>query len=154
MTEGFRNRPVVLRSKAKFPKFSTGYFYPHYEFMIFLQMNLVRTEVIDRLLQLFGNISSEEIRTSIDDGVTQQIVAKQGIKLVDWATVPNPVLLQPYRTFPEVEQPASPFIIRLKEKAEKPAIAFFEADGGAWEIDAIHGIRDWLKERVDIPIIA
>lgn len=71
--------------------------------MIVLQMNFVRTEVIDRLLQLFGNISSEEVRTSSDDGVTQQVVVKQGIKLVDWQTIPTPVLLQPYRTFPEVE---------------------------------------------------
>ncbi len=75
----------------------------HNEFMIVLQMNFVRTEVIDRLLQLFGNISSEEVRTSSDDGVTQQVVVKQGIKLVDWQTIPTPVLLQPYRTFPEVE---------------------------------------------------
>lgn len=55
------------------------------------------------------------------------------------------MILAPYRTFLEVEQPESQFIFRMKDG---PRGAIFEADGGAWRNQAIVNIREYLKEQL------
>lgn len=60
------------------------------------------------------------------------------------AKVPNPVKLRPYRTFHEVEQPASDFIFRMKSE-RGISCALFEADGGAWENAAMANIKNYLE---------
>lgn len=86
---------------------------------------------------------------------SQKVTVKTGVASVSDAVVPNPVTLAPYRTFPEVEQPESKFIFRMKEG---PTAALFEADGGAWRNTAILGIKEYLKEALkdneNIEIIA
>ena len=59
--------------------------------------------------------------------------------------VPNPVLLKPYRTFIEVQQPESAFIFRMQDG---PRAALFEADGGAWRIEAMENIRAYLAKEL------
>ncbi|MEB9776454.1 hypothetical protein P4K25_31445, partial [Bacillus cereus] len=59
------------------------------------------------------------------------------------AKVPNPVQLSPYRTFVEVEQPESKFVFRMREGAR---CGLFEADGGAWKLEAMNNIKEYLKE--------
>ncbi len=51
--------------------------------------------------------------------------------------------LRPYRTFAEVEQPASQFVFRINQNAQ---MALFEADGGKWRLEAINNIANYLKE--------
>lgn len=53
--------------------------------------------------------------------------------------------LQPYRTFLEVEQPASDFLLRL-DKEGRPAL--YEADGGAWKLEAKRNIAAYLCEQL------
>jgi hypothetical protein len=41
------------------------------------------------------------------------------------------------------------------EDGGKPKVALFEADGGAWKLDAIIGIRDYFAAKaVTIPVLA
>jgi len=96
-------------------------------------------------------------------GVSQSVTARAGLARVAEVPVTNPVTLRPYRTFAEVEQPASPFILRLKRKdGEMPQCALFEADGGKWKIEAIQNIARALRVLTaelpegmrEIPIIA
>ena len=77
-----------------------------------------------------------------------------GITRVAEAPVPNPIKLRPYRTFLEVEQPASLFVFRLRENKEAGIqAALFEADGGMWENLARLKIKDFLHERLADKII-
>ena len=59
--------------------------------------------------------------------------------------VPNPVTLMPRRTFFEIEQPASPFIFRMQSG---PTCALFEADGGAWQQEAMQRIAIYLRQKL------
>lgn len=107
------------------------------------------------VLRLLGNVRDEQVTTQEDDGITQEVIAEASIG-VDREEVPNPVDLAPHRTFPEVEQPVSPFILRM-QKSDRSGIqaAFFEADGGAWKLEAIERIDAWLREReVGFPILS
>jgi hypothetical protein len=137
--------------------FLFGHFYEIETFNIALQSLFVETPVRSSLLSLVGNIKTEKVINASDDGVTQAVIAKQGIARVTEAEAPNPVSLMPYRTFRELDQPKSPFILRLREGREGglPLAALFEADGGQWKLEAIQSIRDYLKEELpDATIIA
>lgn len=55
----------------------------------------------------------------------------------------NPIVrLKPYRTFNEVDQPESEFLVRLSEGGY---VALYEADGGAWTLQARRNVADYLK---------
>jgi hypothetical protein len=109
---------------------------------------MVPTEWSTRILALAGNLKAGREVTTQDDGVSQTATVKAGVTLVDTAKVPNPVPLKPYRTFIEVNQPESSFVLRLKQgyrENELPSIALFEADGGAWRLEAIQSIAQYLR---------
>lgn len=58
--------------------------------------------------------------------------------------------LRPYRTFLEVEQPESAFVFRMKQDNYGSVMcAVFEADGGAWKMDATQAIKEYLQRELD-----
>jgi len=81
--------------------------------------------------------------------VSQAMTVKTGICEVKEAILPNPVTLQPFRTFPEIEQPESKFIFRARKGERTPSFALFEADGMAWESTAMLTIKEYLQEAVE-----
>jgi hypothetical protein len=122
-----------------------------------IQTLFIQTPERDAVLKVIGNVRDELVQTSGDDGVTQTVTAKAGVAIVQELKVPNPVTLQPYRTFREVGQPASPFVLRMRrgQGPVGPTAALFESDGGAWRLEAIANIHNWLKDKLPtIPIIA
>ncbi len=70
--------------------------------------------------------------------------------------VKNPIKLQPYRTFPEIAQPESEFIIRFKNSdGQRPSIAIFETTSGQWQARALNSIKNWLEREVpEVLVIA
>ena len=93
-----------------------------------------------------------------DDGFTQNITAKAGIARIAQVDLPNPVTLQPYRTFIEVEQPESQFVLRVKadpnDTTEPIRCALFPADGNRWKAEASQNIKEYLETETDIAIIS
>ena len=55
------------------------------------------------------------------------------------------VQLRPFRTFLEVEQPESEFLLRVD--ADK-GIGLFEADGGVWKLEAKRNIADYFASHL------
>jgi hypothetical protein len=130
------------------------------ELVVKMQAKFVKTDDSSRILATIGNICDEDINQYTDDGVTQTVKTKSGINRKDHNDVPGIVTLQPKRTFPEIEQPASSFVFRLR-KDDRAGIqgALFDADSAAWKAFAIAGIADYLREKLaeaelDIPVIA
>jgi len=137
--------------------FRFGEFYDCETFNIKLQSVFVENDDRERVLRLVGNIKEENVRQTSDDGVTQSVTARAGIARVEDVPVPNPVDLMPYRTFREVTQPSSQFVLRLRQGREgvMPSCALFEADGGGWKLRAIQSIATYLREHMEtITIIA
>jgi hypothetical protein len=139
--------------------FRFGSFMDSEEFVIALQARFVYTPALAEVLKLVGNIKDESVRQVSDDGVTQTVTARVGAVLSQEVQVPNPVTLAPYRTFREIEQPESRFVLRMRRGGEgqKPTCALFEADGAAWKLAAVERIAAWLKEKLagtDVVVIA
>jgi hypothetical protein len=141
----------VLESLFGTNTFQFGKFYDLEEFNIKLRTLFDQSAEREELLRLLGNIKEERVRTTEDDGISQTVIARVGIASVAEVRVPSPVTLRPYRTFREIWQPASPFIVRLRpgDEDELPTVALFEADGGQWKLEAINLIAEYFKDKVE-----
>jgi hypothetical protein len=117
------------------------------EFIIGLQSRFQETPDRQTVLALVSNITHNTVKVSTDDGISQTVEAKQGIVRRGDVTVPSIVTLTPFRTFREVAQPAAPFVLRVNggNGATLPSVGLFEADGGAWRLQAVESIGDWLR---------
>ena len=126
--------------------------------IVYLKTRCVDTPDTRALVSALGKVTDEEIRDFSDDGISQQVNVKVGVSLKGTAPVPSPVVLRPFRTFSEIEQPASPFVVRLRGRNAddgRPKVSLFEADGGRWRIEAIRSIADYLRAQLgpDVSII-
>jgi len=136
------------------PGFPFGEWKDQESFIISLSTQFRPTDSLRALVKVAGNVTGEEIRVSEDDGVTQEASVRAGVSLKNRADLPSPLALVPYRTFREVEQPESFFVLRAKDTGRGPAFALFEADGGAWQIEAMASIAMWLRDaEVTVPVI-
>lgn len=149
LTDMSRYRAYV--ANAEVPGFRDGYA-DHAETIIRLRSRFATNEGQAYLLELLRSMNMEQSAKSDDNGVTQTITARQGIALNQTVTVKPIVKLKPYRTFHEVEQPESEFLLRIDNAGR---VGLFEADGGAWKLQAkkniaeYFGNHDVLKQHIE-----
>ena len=142
----FRQRAKLIDCKAILPgKSLYDNFMDVEAFIIRAQSCFVPNDNIADVLKVVGNVSLEEAVNVRDDGISQQVTAKSGIARVEKTDLPRRVKLAPYRTFPEIEQPESEFILRAKKDNTGVYFALFEADGGAWRIEAMKRIKEYFE---------
>lgn len=79
-----------------------------------------------------------------DNGIATTITTQKGVALQTNEQIRPIVKLRPYRTFQEVEQPESIFLIRVSDRG----ISFIEADGGMWKLTAREIIKKFLEEQL------
>ena len=134
--------------------FRYGEFYDQEFMVIALQSLFIPTPTVATLLNIVGNVQDASSLHCTDDGISQSVAVRSGIASCSEVRLPNPVVLQPFRTFLEIEQPASNFILRMRKNKGGPEFAFFVADGGLWKLTAIQGIKEYFKAQgVELPII-
>lgn len=121
---------------------------PFEEAMIALRTRFQTTNDTDYALKLLSDITTGSKVTYNDNGVATSVVTKRGIDLQSNAAIRPIINLRPYRTFQEVEQPASQFLIRINERG----ISFVEADGGMWKLDARKTVRAYLANALEAEI--
>ena len=80
---------------------------------------------------------------SKDSGVTQTVEARAGVSLKQNVDINPRVKLQPFRTFLEVDQPESEYLLRVDEEGR---IGLFEADGGVWKLEAKRNVKEYLEK--------
>lgn len=147
-----RKREYMVEVNASVPEFRFNLFTDHEAFCINLQSKFIDEQGTDRalLLKFAGTVEAGTVAEYGDDGVTQKATVKTGIASKGEAIVPNPAVLRPYRTFVEVEQPLSQYIFRMKQdKYDGIQCALFEADGGAWKIEAMKSIKAYLEAQLE-----
>jgi hypothetical protein len=119
-------------------------------FLIQLQSCFIQDEVRDTLLKFAGKLRCGLGKEIEDDGISQTVTTNSGVVSLDKTKVSNPWQLAPFRTFTEIDQPSSPFILRLNQKRVNDTLsaepALYLADGGAWRATAIAAIGAWLRE--------
>lgn len=141
-----KRRECLVIAQALTPSIVTDRFIDPERFNIMLQSAFVENEDRAKLLKVSGNIKEENVKSVGDDGISQSAAIKVGVSSVAEVKIPNPVILAPFRTFPEIEQPESKFIFRMQSG---PQAALYEADGGAWRNVAMESIKEYLKARLE-----
>lgn len=116
--------------------------YEYEEAIIALRSRFQSTADQQYVLQLMGNLVEEQAVETSDDGITQQVQTRKGIALKGVETVKPIVQLKPYRTFQEVDQPESDFLIRL---GDNRSLTITEADGGMWKLQARKIVAEYLS---------
>jgi hypothetical protein len=154
----FRQREVFVRARFNNiigdSTFNFNEYVENEDFNIALRSRFIMTDGVEAILRITGNITEEDQGNWRDDGFSQTVTVKTGITKVEDIEITNLFTLQPYRTFREIQQPTSDFLLRL-QKGTPPECALFETDGGGWKLTAIERIRTFLSEKLpDIPIIA
>lgn len=146
----FHSRHRLLSASSDTKQFSFGSWYDREKFNIALQSQFVRNQHLADLIQVVSNVAVENGVTATDDGMSQKVVAKTGVATLSNIIIPNPLTLQPFRTFPEVEQPESLFVFRINDGMN---CSLHEADGGKWKADCIRNIKEWftfsLQEQIE-----
>ena len=141
-TQGVRT--FLYRSNADVPGFREG-FRDRETMLIQLRSLFLQTQDVAYLLDLLSKMSDEEKVTSQDNGVTQVVEARKGVALKEQVEVRPRVKLTPFRTFLEVDQPESEFLLRVGDGGQ---VGLFEADGGVWKLVAKRSIAAYLEGRL------
>ena len=137
-------RISLYRSSADVPGFREG-FRDRETMLIQLRSLFLQTPDVAYLLDLLSKMSDEEKVTSQDNGVTQVVEARKGVALKEQVEVRPRVKLTPFRTFLEVDQPESEFLLRVGDGGQ---VGLFEADGGVWKLVAKRSIVAYLEGRL------
>lgn len=138
---------TLYRAKADAPGLRTG-FRGREVALIELRSLCIPNEGTAYLLDLLSRMTNENSVSTNDNGVTQTVEARQGVALNAVVEIKPRVMLRPFRTFLEVEQPESEFLLRVDPDE---GIGFFEADGGIWKLEAKKNIADYfLKNMGDL----
>jgi hypothetical protein len=144
-----RRSQFVEASTGNVKEFSFGRFLDQESFAIEFRslMQPKDGDDSDYVLSYTGRLRGGTTVTTDDDGITQTGTVSRGVsgKLMEKETAKPIVRLSPYRTFRELEQPESEFLFRVKLDEEgEPRVALFEADGGAWRLEAMNRIKEYI----------
>ncbi len=122
-------------------------------FIVDLQTHFIATNITASILKIVGNVQSEAVQTVVDDGVSQMVSARKGITKAENTVLPIMLNLQRYRTFPEIEQPMSRYVFRMKNGKEGglPLVALFEVDDNRWKVETVQEISKYL-EKADLGV--
>jgi hypothetical protein len=151
---------VVAQLPSDAPKFRFGVYLEPEEFVIGLQTMFEDADYDHgdhrKVLKLCSGLVAEAVVISNDDGFSQQVVTRQGMAMKNEEKVSPRVSLSPWRTFREIAQPSSEFVLRLRSRQGlQPSCALFEADGGEWKNTAMKNIKEYFeKELSDAEIVA
>lgn len=113
--------------------------------LIQLRSLFIPGEGTEYLLDLLSKVSKDDKVDTTDNGVTQTVEARMGIALKENVEIRPRVPLQPFRTFLEVAQPESEFLLRLDDEGK---VGLYEADGGVWRLEAKRNIQNWLTAQL------
>lgn len=139
------DRCWLYECDADTPKIRVNTYMSHEEAVVQLRSLYIPGADTEYLLQLLSSISKESKVTSSDNGVTQTVEARQGIALTNAVPVKPRVTLRPFRTFLEVDQPESDFLLRLDNGGD---VGLFEADGGVWKLEATRNIAAYFESKL------
>lgn len=138
-------RCTLYNCAADTPQISMGRYISYENAVVELRSLYIPNEGTNYLMSLLASITQESKVTSTDNGVTQKVEAKTGIALNQMVEIRPRVNLQPFRTFVEVEQPESEFLLRIDNNG---CIGLFPADGGVWKLEATRNVAAYFEENL------
>ena len=116
--------------------------------IVFLKTHFVPTDESEKMVQF---ISSVKVKSSVkveDNGMSTMVETKKGIARTAAEELPNYLTLKPYRTFAEVDQPESTYVVRASADSGEVEIAFYASDSSEWMVEATKNVAEYLKANI------
>lgn len=153
-----RVRPVVCQATLdqNLKPFPFGQFMDQETFLISMYTQFDREmDDFKALIAYASKVVNDESVNMTDDGISQKAVIKAGLHSEESTEkAPAIVTLRPFRTFREVEQPQSMFVFRMRRQNGPVGFALFEADGGAWRLEAMKRIGGYVCAALPNVVVA
>lgn len=149
LTGAWKQRDVFARAEPfKGKDFPFGTYLSVENFVIGMQTAFVQDENTAAVLRLVGNLQAGTTRTVVDDGVSQVATVQKSVAHKGNETVVSPVELRPFRTFQDINQPASQYVLRLHggEEGGMPSVKLVEVDDKLWKLQAVRDIKKHLDK--------
>lgn len=141
----YNKRNYVVSVSPETPRINFNCYMDLEEFIIQLQTCFVDTNNKRNLLELISSFVESEKLEVADNGISQTVTVEKGaaVKSKDAVEVNPFVKLAAYRTYTEVTQPETMYLLRVKQGNR---IALYEADGGRWKLEAQKRVAGYLRE--------
>jgi hypothetical protein len=123
------------------------------EFIISLNSLFEESADREKVIKYVSKVKGGTAFSLDDDGVTQVAEVTKGISgaLTGKESAPKIVDLKPYRTFRDIDQPVSNFLMRMKlldNDEHIVGVCLYEADGGRWRNTAVQTIKEFLNKEL------
>lgn len=125
-------------------------------FRIWAVGNFVYDDHLQALIRAISKVQSFSNSDLEDDGISQTFQARKGVSLVENAGVDPIQKLRPFRTFSEVDQPASEFLFRMREsRGSGVEMALMTIEDNSWRNAVMKDIVDYFQSAEDfhLPVI-
>jgi len=123
------------------------------QFIIWLATQFVKSPERDRLVKIASSVTAEVTATAEDDGVTQVTSTRVSAAGHQKEKIENPFTLSLYRTWPEVKQPESLYMLRKRVERGAVELSLFDVAGDTWKLPAIKNICDFLNDQnIGVPV--
>ena len=120
------------------------------EFMIALRARFAPSEDRDYLLSVAAKVVASRGVEQEDNGVSQKVTIRQSAAFMADAVIKPVVVLRPFRTFYELDQPNVEMMLRIKQDKEGGDFRFslLDCDGGRWAHDCMAAIAEYLRGKI------
>lgn len=143
----YKERDQYLHSTCAGSDFNFDRFVGIEQFVIDTSSKFVMTDELKNVIKTVSSIRQSEVVTVEDDGISQAVTASTNMNRIEQVQVSPFVKLKPFRTFREIEQPDSRFLLRMKQhKDSLPTVALFVADNSEWKIEAMKSVKSYLQK--------
>lgn len=141
----FCQRKVYVVAESKLNRFPYGRWMEVSDFIINMMSYFQNESNYTEVLSYVSSLSKDTNIMIGDDGISQTATVKTGVVNKESKTVPNPVKLIPYETFPEIKGIERSFVFRIENKRGAEA-ALFESGDTTWKVEYIQAIRQYFNE--------
>lgn len=155
-SDDYGRRLVLVEAEpVPFKSFAFGQWHDQEAFAIAVASLFADGGDKDYVLKAASTLTNDAASTSEDDGFSQRVTVKAGLRTKENVVLKPRVDLAPFRTFPELQQPVSQFVLRARITEQGPTLMLVEADGGRWKVEAMTTLRNAMAAfNLNIPIIA
>jgi hypothetical protein len=119
------------------------------EFLVYLMTCFERTEHRDLLIEILSNVGTREAADLRDNGMSQEVTTSVGVASRVRKPIPNPVVLAPFCTFPEIPQPMRSFCVRLDGSGTNITARLIPSASAAWRLEIRRSTMNYLRGSID-----
>jgi hypothetical protein len=107
------------------------------------------------LLALLGNVTNGTTHTYTDDGVTQTVATRRGLRMAEMTQLPSPLTLQPKATYPELAPVEQQYVLRAQGGGddEPPTFKLVRMYDPMFEADRRTTIVEYLDENTNRVVV-